>query len=422
MEGAALTSSYRLLGEALALGALIGLERESSARAEARGPGTAGVRTFALIALVGALTTAPDTGLPALAPVIGLAAVALLVGASYVVSGLATKDYGLTTEIAALLTYVSAAVIGAGREALGAAVAVATFIVLAARLPARKVAQETSAEDLRATGKFALITVVVLPLLPDRAFGPGGLVNPHEVWLMVCLIAGVSFVGYVAMKLVGPGRGLALTGLLGGLVSSTAVTLGMSRRSKTAQHAGGAFALAILLACTMMFARVLVEAAVVHAPLAAALAWPMGAMTAAALVGCGLAWRGRRAGDVEHLALQNPFELSSAVRFGLLYLGIKVIAELAQTRLGSVGLYLSAAVAGLTDVDAITLSSANLVRDGSVDLRTAAVAVTIAAATNTTVKAGLAIALAARATGLRVALSLGPALAMGLLVAIIRLL
>jgi uncharacterized membrane protein (DUF4010 family) len=253
-------------------------------------------------------------------------------------------------------------------------------------------ARRITREDVYATLKFAAIAIIALPLLPNRPVAPApfDVLNPYKICLLVVFISGISFLGYILFQVVGARRGIALTGLLGGLVSSTAVTLSFAQRSREDPAPGRLYALAITVAWTMMFARILVIVAVLNAALLA-VAWPP--LLAGIVVGLGysaylLLARGDGAGT--DVRLTNPFELRPALIFALVYTGVLVVAKVLPTYLGNAGLYLSSVFASVVDVDAITLSLADLSAGaGVVPLRTAALAVALAALANTVVKGGI---------------------------------
>jgi uncharacterized membrane protein (DUF4010 family) len=279
-------------------------------------------------------------------------------------------------------------------------VAIATSVVLtlflSLKAPLQKLVAHVQAEDIYATLKFAVITAIVLPILPDATFGPLDVLNPRQVWYMVVLIAGISFLGYVLVKVLGSKRGLTLTGITGGLVSSTAVTLSFSQKSREAPELGKTFAAAIVLACSIMFPRILVEIAVVNPSLLAYI-WPYIAVLTVSGVGASmLLLFGQRREAGTEVNLKNPFELMSAIKFGLVFAVIIFASKAAQTYLGAGGVFLAAGLAGLTDVDAITLSMANLSKS-SISENTASVAILIAVVVNTVVKAGIAWTLGATA-------------------------
>ncbi|MEA3342113.1 MAG: MgtC/SapB family protein [Chloroflexota bacterium] len=387
------TDLFYRFGAALAIGFLIGLQREYAHG----GPDReifAGERTLALMGLVGctAAMAADVLGSP-WAFVVILA----LMGGLIVVSYFATAwrgDLGLTTETAALLTVIAGALCYWDYLALAVALAVATTVLLSLKMETDRFARRITKEDIYATLKFAVITAIVLPVLPNQSFGapPLDVLNPYKIWLMVVFISGISFLGYVLVKVVGSHQGIGLTGLLGGLVSSTAVTLSFSQRSQDEPELAKPFALAIMVSWTMMFSRVLVEVAALNAALLSTLWLPVAASAAVGLAyGVYLYLSQRTAGEGD-VVFSNPFELGPAIKFGLIYGLILLISKAAQMYLGDAGLYLSSIVAGATDVDAITLSVAELSRaGGGLSLSAGSRAIVLAAMSNTAVKGGIVL-------------------------------
>ena len=387
-------SAFARLGVALALGLLIGLQREYSKVEGENEDLFAGARTFALIALAGALAALADQAVGGQFLVLG----SLLVVGSFILMayhrGLLVGDIGVTTEVAALIVFMAGAAAGFGMLQVAAGVSVATAIVLAIKPWTRRLAAAIDQEDVSASLQFAVLAALILPLLPDDPLGPPPFdaATPFSIGLMVVFISGLSFLGYVLIQVVGARRGVGLTGILGGLVSSTAVTLTLSERSKEARALGRPLALGLVLAWTIMFIRVLIEVQVVNAPLLREVAIPVGA---GVLVG--VAWaaflylRGKQQDttDSDASEFSNPFRLGPAIQFGLLYGVILIVSKAASIYLGDGGVYLSALVSGIADVDAITLSMANLSRNGAIADPVAGNAIAIAAATNTLVKGGI---------------------------------
>ena len=416
---------FARLGAALAIGLLVGLQRQYAGHRENEVDDLfAGVRTFALFALLGGL--AAYAGLLLESPLVFAVAVLLVgmfVGLAYF-AGVRRGDIGLTTEIAALVTLFAGALCVWGALAPAAAVGVATTVLLALKLETRQFVTNLTSEDVSAALKFAAISVLILPVLPDETYGPPpfNVVSPFKVWLMVVFISGISFLGYVLIKTVGARRGVGLTGLLGGLASSTAVTLTFAERSKGQNALAGPLALGIVIAWTIMFARVLVEVAAVNAPLLADVWLPITAGGAAGLVYGGFLYVRQKpnedAEEKEEPNFANPFELGPAIKFGLLYGVILVVSKAAQMYFGDAGIYISAVASGIADVDAITLSLADLSQnEGSLDRDTAALGIVLAAMSNTVVKGGIVVALGSAgmrrailpAVGLIVAAALGVA-------------
>jgi uncharacterized membrane protein (DUF4010 family) len=285
-----------------------------------------------------------------------------------------------------------------------------------------RLARRVELVDVEATLKFAVISLIILPLLPNAAFGPPPLdvINPYKIWLMVVLIAGLNFLGYVLVKVFGSEHGLVVTGILGGLVSSTAVTLSFSQRSRQEPAMSSAFVLAIVVAWTIMFLRVVVIVGMVSRSLAGDLALALGLMAGAGLLVSLVLWqRTRFHGKGVVTAGPNPFELGEAIKFGLLFGVVTVVAKAAEVYLGETGLYIAGAVAGLTDVDAISLSMANLAAAEPASLTIAARTIVIAVVSNTLTKTGMAVFLGApalRRTLLLAALPLLIAAAVGAMV------
>jgi uncharacterized membrane protein (DUF4010 family) len=238
--------------------------------------------------------------------------------------------------------------------------------------------------------------------------------NPRKIGLMIVLVAGVSFAGYVASRVTGNRRGLLVTGLLGGLASSTAVTLTFSGRAKESPSLVSLCAIAIMAACSTMFLRMLVIVAAVDRPLLPMLALPLGAMAVAGFASAALLYRSasKHVENGKEVPLQNPFALAQAIKFGLIYAAVSFVAKAAQIYLGSKGVLASSVLAGLTDVDAIMLSLMDLHKEG-MSAETAATGIALAATTNTLVKAGMALVLGGAALGKRVGLGLLVALAAG---------
>lgn len=408
------------LAVAVAAGILVGAEREQAA-AGREGVEFGGIRTFPLLALLGALGALcrPALGLWLLGGL--LLGVIAFVTVSHARSA-SRDEIGISSEVAALATYALGAMAatpellpGHGRFLLVGAVASGVLAFLALKRPLHGFAASLSAEDVYATVRFVALGLIVLPVLPDQPFGPLGVLVPYKIGKMIVLVAGVSFAGYVAARVVGKARGLLVAGLLGGLVSSTAVTMTYSGRARKEPAVAAVCAVAIIAACSTMFARLVVVVAAVDRPLLGTLAAPLGAMAA---VGFGASWwlyRGharQEAGEASDGGLKNPFELGQAFSFGLLYGAVLLVAKAAQTYFGNNGLYLSAVLAGLTDVDAITLSATDLHR-GGLSPDAASTVIVLAAVTNTVVKAGIALSTGGLAVGRRVAAVLGAALAAG---------
>jgi uncharacterized membrane protein (DUF4010 family) len=394
------------LAVALAVGLLVGLEREQT-KPERGGSQLGGVRTYPIFALVGAVATLLEPASMWL-PLVSLLGVFALVIVSYHHDIKRDADHGMTTEISVVGVYLLGALACARgviepmqtRLILVAASGVAMTFLLSSKEWFHGVAERVSREDFYATVKFLIVAVIALPLLPDRDMGPMDAINPRNVGLMVVTISGLSFLGYVAMKLYGAKRGLLLGAALGGLVSSTATTLSFANRTKATPTLAPIAAGAIAIAWSVMLVRVGVLVALIAPKLVPTLAPPLGAMVLATLVGMAFTFRGAK-GEHADLKLTNPFELSAAVKVSLMFAAVLLATKAANAYLGASGLYLASALGGTTDVDAVTLSTAKLAQ-GSLSFEVATVAITIAIAANTIVKTGLAIGVGGWALGKRV--------------------
>lgn len=408
---------------ALAAGALIGLEREQSGGFDKKRR-IGGVRTFPLLALSGALSAllAHTMGVW---PVLGGL---LVVGGFLAVAYYQERSHetlpGITTEVAALITFLLGALallpglpLATGhRYLLIVASAGVVMALLSFKAPLHKAVARVSADDIYATARFVILALVVLPLLPNRAFGPLEVLNPFNIGLMIVLIAGISFLGYIAARIIGERKSLAVTGILGGLISSTAVTVSLASRVRGHPATQTLAAVGILAASGTMFARILIVVGIVEFSLLSDLIAPLGVMAVASYA-IALFWYVRSKRDLpeaEPVPHRNPFELRSALQFGVLYAVVIFVAKAAQTYFSETGLYVSSVLAGTTDVDAISLTVARFFGEG-LDGATAVVAITLAAATNTAVKGGLALWLGGVKLGSRVVPGFGAALGVGAL-------
>jgi uncharacterized membrane protein (DUF4010 family) len=380
--------AYRL-GIAIALGLVIGIERGWKARTEAEGLRSAGIRTFGLVGLLGGIAAvlAQSAGPVVLAA--SFAGFALVVAATYITTAPRTGDYGATTELALLVTFGLGALTlyGFELEAVGAAVVVA--VLLSAKTLLHAWLERVRQPEIEATLQLALVALVVLPLLPDREVSPLGSVNPRTIGLLVLLIMGLSFLSYIAIKLLGARLGIMITAALGGLASSTAVTLTFASRARSERLLVPLLAAGIGVASATMAPRVLVEVAIVQPSLVGLIAPPLVAMALAPLP---LAfWLSRRLASREALEvdLRNPLQLSRALWYGALLAAIFFLIGGAQTWLGDAGVLVLSGLSGLIDVDAASLSLAEMAGHG-LPASVAARGIVLAALSNTAAKAILA--------------------------------
>ncbi len=382
------------LAVALAIGLLIGLERGWQAREEREGERTAGLRTHALAALLGGLWGAIAQALGSMGTTT-LAAAFLALSAVIILFRFRETGhdgtFGATTVVAAMLSFTLGAFAMVGDKQVAAASGVAVAGLLALKTVLHDWLKRISWAELRSALLLLAMTFILLPLLPNRGIDPWMSINPFEIWLMTVLIAIISFTGYVAIKLAGERAGILMTGFAGGLVSSTAVTLTLSRlvrdhpTSTSASIAG-----ALIASMTMMF-RVLVIVGLVQAPLLIRIGPPifLAAVTLAVTALPFLWQHGSISRENGGLSLQNPFELSTVLKFGALLTVITALAKLILTNGGTWGAYMLAAASGIADVDAIVLSMARL-DSGALDSNVAVRAILIVVAVNTAAKAVLA--------------------------------
>jgi len=395
-------------GISLLLGLLVGLQRQ---RTEAS---VGGIRTFPLIAAFGTLCgllAIEHGGWVIAAGLVALAA--LLVVSNFMLARGGDTDAGQTTEVAALLLYGLGAYVVFGELAVAVALGGAIAVLLHYKDLLHAFAAKIGERDVTAIMQFVLITLVILPVLPNQAYGPYAVLNPFQIWLMVVLIVGISLIGYVAYKFFGAKEGAVLGGMIGGLVSSTATTVSFARRTATAPATAGLAALVIMIASGSVFARVIVEVGVVAPghfrqivpPLAAMLA-----VTIAIAVFLYLHTREHHATMPEH---GNPADLRTAMIFGGMYALIVFVVAATKAEFGEQGLYLVAILSGLADMDAITLSTSQLVNQGRLETETAWRMILVASLSNLAFKGALVAVLGSRALFRDVAVAFGFAMLAG---------
>jgi uncharacterized membrane protein (DUF4010 family) len=326
---------------------------------------------------------------------------------------------GATTEFVAVLAFIFGALTALAFMIPAATFAVVTTLLLSIKAPLHHLAQRIKEEELYAILKFGIVSVIVLPLLPNRTYGPFQVLNPRVIWWMVVLISAVSMVGYVLMRLLGARQGVAVTGALGGIASSTAVTFGLSEKAhEAADTLAQYFALGIVIASTIMFFRQMLLTFVIDRSLAHALILPV-ALPVVIGMGAGIyLWRQKGVEQEAALQVKNPMDLWSAIKFGLLFAVVLLVSRAAYQYFGASGIYAAGAISGLADVDAITISVAGLARQGVLARGTAGAAILLAGAMNTLVKGGIAAVVGGPALR-RVILPIFGAMALGAVVACI---
>lgn len=370
---------------ALGLGLLIGLQRQHA------GSEFGGIRTFPLIALLGAVCglLAPDWGGIVLAG--GFVAVAMtLLGSNMRRAPDPGRVAGQTTEAAALLTFACGALLTTQFQTLAIVLAALTAVLLHAKDWLHRLTGKLTERDLQAIMRFAVLSLIILPLVPDAEFGPFQVINPRDIWWMVVLIVGIGLVGYVSYRFFGERAGGVLSGLLGGLVSSTATTVAYARRVRDSADAVPLAACVIIIASAVAVARVIIEVVVVAPAIIMPVAIPL-ALFLALMILISLAMARRWNSDAASMPEPaNPAELRSALVFGAIYAAVTLGTAAASHHFGGAALYSIAVISGFVDVDAITLSTARQAAGGTVDSATAWRVILVAVMTNLAFKVAIA--------------------------------
>lgn len=414
-------SLYLRFVVALGIGLAAGIERGWKQRDEPSGQREAGIRTFAILALIG---FAAGIGATLLGPFF---AGAVVIGVFAFVSALyffdasrPEADRGATTEVAALLVFLLGALAGAG-EVLAAAIAgVVLVLMLDLKQEMHAFLRRVQELELTAGIKLLVVSVVLLPVLPNQGFGPGGVINPFELWWAVVVIAAIGFAGYIAMRVAGANKGALLMGLLGGLVSSTSLTVSAARASHTASTAAPALASAVATAQSVMFIRTGLVVGALNSALLQHIVVPL-ACGALAAIGCAL-WIGRRAfqgRDDQPIDPGSPDMLSTAIKFVVVVGCVLIAAHYAQVYAGDIGVVLAGVLSGAIDVDAASVSASRISGLDSATLTAAGLGVAGALVSNSVVKAMIAWTQGARTFAVPTAIVLGiSAAAVGIGIAI----
>ena len=395
--------NFKLLGTALGIGLLIGLERGWESRDWGEGTRVAGLRTFGLIALLGGVWAFFAREVDPLLIGFSFLALTLVLMVAYHSSLERTEDFGVTSVIASLLTFAFGALAVFGYTVLASSSAVVVTFLLGFKPLLHGWLKKIERRELFATLKLLLISVVILPILPDSYLDSWQVFNPYHVWLMVVLIATISYLGYFSIKIAGNRHGPVLTGVFGGLVSSTAVTLNLARFSRQFPGDENALSAGILTACATMFPRTLFLASIINPALLKPLFPALLLMGVLSYLFAFLFWK--TAANIYEsdtdLKLENPFQLVTALKFGALLLAILFIARMLHIYFGDTGVYFVAAISGITDVDPITLSMSRMSQEGlAIDV--AVLAILIAVAVNSVVKGIMALSIGGRTLGFRV--------------------
>lgn len=376
-------------------GAAVGVERQRSGHATGPDARLGGIRTFTLLGTLAGIAghlTAAGLAMPAALLVSGGLA---LVVAGYVRAS--KNDIDATTEVAALVVIGAGVLAGLGQLGLSAALTTITVLLLAEKPRLHQLVARLDEPTMLAAARFAVMSIVILPLLPEGPFGPGPGIKPRELWILVLLFSGMSFVGFLAQRMSGA-AGYPLTGLLGGLVSSTSVTLNFARLSRTHRQQEAPLATGAVAASTVLFLRVVTAVAILDATLLPALARYLAAPFVTGLIAVGLSWRSLRDDHHDGGGVGNPLQLKNAIELTLLFQGVLYVVYYVRQWVGDSGLMMTGFVLGLTDVDALTLSMTRNVATG-ISIDTACRAILMGIIANSLMKAFIAVAIGTRRFG-----------------------
>ena len=386
------TELLQSLGVALGLGLLVGLQREWEHNK------LAGLRTFAFVSLFGALSAMLAQAHGGWVMGAALVAFAAITVPGYVAS-LRDKDAdpGLTTEIALLVMFATGAITMLGHRMIAVVIAGSVMVLLQGKKPLHQMVHKIGEDDLREIARLVLIGLVILPVLPNKSYGYEGVLNPFAIWLMVVLIVGISLAAYLASKFLGRSRGAAIAGILGGLISSTATTASVARRSKESQIHAQPLAVITLISAAVVFVRVIVEVMIVGSGVVERILPPLLAMLALTGTVAAVSYRLALKAELQSSEETPPSELKGAVMFGLLYVIVLFAVSFAKEHFGQTGLFTVAAISGLTDMDAITLSTASLSNAGQLDATTAWRVIMTGGLANILFKTALVVGMGSRA-------------------------
>lgn len=404
-------------GMALGLSILIGFEREQSKQIEFKGYAFAGVRTFGLIGILGAIAVF----ISKTSPVLGLLIVAVvfaLIVVAYIATAIKRGRVGLTTEVAAVVTFLIGGFAAYGENLIAVTLTLVTLAMLYFKVPLREFALHLKRNEMISTIKFMIIAFIVLPLLPNEWMGPYEIFNPYIIWLMVVFVSGISFIGYIVIKLLGERKGIGVTGFLGGLISSTALTLSFSKESKENKNIVNPYVFSVVIASVAMCVRIFFIIFVLNESLIPKLAIPFAAMAVTGLVFAGiflfLKDKGKKGLEKIRSAYmaKSPFRLFPALKFGALFAVILLLTKLGAVYLGDRGVYAVGFLSGILDTDAVSVSLANLAKGsqegvGILTSSSYVVAITLAVIANSIFKTGLFVFLGSEKAAKRIAIAFG---------------
>lgn len=379
------------LSIALLIGVVIGLEREHSKAKDEKI--FAGIRTYPLIALWGFLGAFISSFTDISVFIAFFILFSFLVGISYYRSS-GDGRMGMTSEVSAVLVFILGSLVYWNYMQIAAIAAVLIALLLSLKLQLHQFVEKITEEDIFATIKLGLVTIIVLPLLPNESFGPYQLINLRLIWYMIIFIAGISFIGYLLTKFIGYKKGISYTAIFGGFVSSTAVTYSFSKKSKESENLASNYGVGIILATTVVYLKVYLEVLVVNPSLSVKLIIPLALLLICGTVVSIFYWKKISSSAISGMSLKNPFELKSALFFGLVFGVVLFLSKLSQVYFGNNGAYIVSVMAGLTNIDAITLTLSQLAKDGLKE-EVAVNSIIIALLANTITKAIIAAFLGA---------------------------
>lgn len=390
---------------ALTLGVLIGAER-GIARVRQRVEEKtffAGIRTFALISLLGALSLHFANYFGKVFFVVSFFGFILLITAAYIRTSKVEEDVGTTTEIAAILTFLYGALCVTEYRLAAIVLAIFTTVILYTKKPTHSFIRLITEDEFYATLKFAIIAFVILPFLPKNVYF--GFFNPYQLWLIVVIVSGIEFAGYAIMKLLPPRKGITMIGLLGGIVSSTALVLNASRESKERNTLTSSLAFASALASSTAFLKIIIVVYIVNKDIVDEVAFPMIVMFILGMIGSLFLWRRSKSEEeIQTINLKSPFTLSPALKFGIFFAFIILLTTFANKYFGVIGVYATSVLGGIANLNAPIASIAELAH-GSITARVATFSIVIAACVNTMSKAVIAFLLGSKEFSKLVALS-----------------
>jgi len=378
----------------LGLGLLVGMQRQSA------NSKTAGIRTFPLITLTGTICGFLAKEFDGWILAVGFIAIASLLVVANVIRAKEERDgIGITTEMAALLMYAIGAYLVFGEKIIAIVITGVVTVLLHFKTTLHGWVGKFGQDDLKAIMQFVLISMIILPVLPDATYDRYESLNPKDIWLMVVLIVGISLIGYFIYKFIGSKAGVFLSGILGGLISSTATTISYSRMARKAEAITKIAAFVILTASAVSLVRVMVEISVVAPSSFKAFVFPLGAELLIMIVLVFVLFFRNRKEKTEMPAQTNPAELKGALIFALLYGGISFISALVKDNFGNEALYFVSIVSGLTDLDAITLSTAKMTEEKNIETSLGWRLILVATLSNLVFKGGMAMAMGNKQLG-----------------------